>query len=216
MLPNNNNPKKNKKHVVDIVELDNFLALPSFTRKQENDIWAKFGMIIGTKQYFYFRSGNKAIITSRGVEYLYVVKQINDKNNSAMHYKISDRSEWYLPENQWDNSLSFNEQLGVWAVPPARIVFTREEDAINIIESVVMACWKQHNKTLDLNENRCDLFLDQTDFCYTYVGEDRQWHAFYPSMEKLVSYAVKFEKTDFLAFLNSEECFWHREFWNLA
>lgn len=195
-------------------ELDKFLAQDSFTIKEELDIWAKFGMLTGSGDYFIYRNKNRATISSRGINYHYVVHQVMNKDSNILYKKIiGDEPEiiWNHPGNLWKDNLYWNAEKGEWldrSTLPALPIYTKEEDAISIIESVVMSVVKSAKK------NSQPLVLTKQDFCYTCVGSDNVWYAFYPSNEKLIAYAEKFNKSEFIEFLRSEEFTTLRNLWD--
>ena len=207
---------KNKK--VNIQDLIDFLAKDSFTNKEELVINNKFGFT-GTQQYYCHSIYNFCKITANNIEgqkkkieQTYIRKQVSWVPGVYVEY-VKVPAEQFdslraLPENQWNKDLFFDSKTNTWREPIAPEPISPEDDAISIVESVVMSVYKNHKKNGgDINIP----FIKESDFCYQYVGNDGKWHAFYPSIEKLISYAERFNKTDFLEFLGSDVCKSHRE-----
>lgn len=199
----NNNKQKVK--LPNTQDLKFFFEKYLVTPKEENEMWSKFGihsrfgMERGSQLFSSSGGLNRRIIQSENNTYYYLAMQIDDKESPIVYKKmiVNSFSEaveiWNLPENQWKFDLVwFEDKWTARSKLPKPPKMTAEEDAINIIESIVMAKIKAGKS------------LSQEDFYYSYIGNDKEWHRFLPRKQKMIDYAFKFDKIDFIDFLISE------------
>lgn len=184
-----NNKKKNKKFR-NQNELIDFLSLPSFNSKQEEEINYKFGHLTGNSSYFLFKSGNRAIISSNGKKYNYYILQQNDFTSPIVYYKINDNDNpetyWNNPNYQWNPNLIFKD--GVWREPMNNNI-SPEDNGISIIEAIVVSKYKSSLKNNNLN-------FDPEDWKYVYFDGNR-WNSWKPTKERLLTYCNQFNKEMF-------------------